>query len=109
MGDQDGLSFCGGRNYKVVDWSSQFSAGTTLTINAETDTLVLESTSDADVGKFDVEVEISLKEYPQVKSRATISVVIDPCQVVSFDGSISEVPLSYSVNTDATAGGIYSF
>lgn len=64
MGDKDGLSFCGGRNYNLIDWSSQFSAGTTLTINTETDTLVLESTSDADIGKFDVQIEISLQEYP---------------------------------------------
>ena len=56
-----------------------------------------------------IEVEISLEEHPEIKEVATVTVTVDPCQVTNIDGSVLEAPLSYSVDTPATVGGIYSF
>ena len=35
--------------------------------------------------------------------------MIDPCQVTSFEVTMTDAPLSYSVNTPMTTGGHYSF
>jgi hypothetical protein len=103
-GSQDGLTFCGQRLYRIVDEASVSSF-----LSIDDQALVLLPTSSADEGIYTVEIEVSLQDFPAIKQVAAITVQVNPCQVSSFDSSITNTPLSYSVNTAATVGAFYSF
>ena len=66
-------------------------------------------TSLAEEGKHTIDIEVSLESQPEIRAVATVTIIINPCQVARIESNIEEVPLSYSVNTPATTGALYTF
>ena len=85
-GDQDGVTYCGNRLYKIID---EATVGNFLSLDSEQQIFTLSSINDADIGFYDVSIEISLEQYPSIKEVATIKVTVDPCQISSFTGSVN--------------------
>ena len=80
-GNKDGMTSCGNRLYRIIDHAS---VSGFLTIDAANETLVLQPKTVADEGLHQVEVEVSLKDFPTIKKVAKITVKVNPCQVSSF-------------------------
>jgi len=58
-------------------------------------TLVFTATEDSMIGLYTIDVQVSLKEHPDVKLVALLTIIINPCQVSSFTGSASVSSLDY--------------
>ena len=71
--------------------------------------MTLEANSEADEGLYTVEVEISLRETPDVKEVATVTIQIDPCQISSFEGAVTPQSLSYAVDAPKVTSFAYLF
>ena len=70
-GEQDGLSFCGPRIYRLIDAESVSSF---LTIDSDAGTIKVEPKTDAEEGVHHVDVEVSLQNYPDIKEVATVTI-----------------------------------
>ena len=83
-GDQSGLTFCGLRTFEITTtpiayYSSYLSFdGTSETLRVQTDLF-------SDIGIYDIEMKVSLVDYPTVFSLATFQVIIGDCQVTDLD------------------------
>ena len=48
------------------------------------------SSSNSDTGQYSIELEVALKDYPDVSpSTATFTVTIDSCQITDYTGTVS--------------------
>ena len=52
---------------------------------------------DSKIGKFTIQIEISLEKYPAITRTVSMIAEIGPCQVVSFSGSVSPQAFEYKV------------
>ena len=74
-GSKDGLAFCGERVYEVMDLEAQHS--TYLDFNERT--ISAKSTDDGDIGKYEIQVKVSLANYPDVSTTTIFTLIINPC------------------------------
>ena len=63
-------------------------------------TLVFTATEDSMIGLYTIDVQVSLKEHPDVKLIAPLTIIINPCQVSSFTGSASVSSLDYLLGSE---------
>ena len=52
---------------------------------------------------------ISLVNYPDTTQTSSFTVTVNPCQVTSLTALLLNVPISYTVRSEATYGADYSF
>ena len=103
-GNQDGLTHCGQRAFRFID---ALAVPSFVTLDAET--LTIAPVEQTDVGRVTIEIEVSLRDLPEVYERATLTIVVNPCQVASIAGSLSNTLLAYSLYTPAATGAAYTF
>jgi hypothetical protein len=72
FGSMDGVSFCGARSYEIVDPEQAYMSLTDRSITVQ-------STSEDDIGAYQVQVKVSLADQPAISKIFTFSVTIDPC------------------------------
>ena len=85
-GNKDGFSHCGLREYKIVDDSS---VSNFALMDTEAMTLVFTATEDNMIGLYTIDVQVSLKDFPDVKLIAPLIIIINPCQVTTIKHSLT--------------------
>ena len=62
-----------------------------------------------EVGFWQFDVEVSLIGDFLITEVATVTVIVNPCQVTELNGKILESPIDYPLRTPAIVGASYSF
>ena len=78
--DEDGTSFCGDKTYELID-SQQHDSYLTFVDSF----LTLSSEDDTQIGIYEAQIKVSLVEYPEISSVADFALIINPCEVESFE------------------------
>ena len=105
-GNLDGFSHCGQRAFRIIDDSLVKSF---ITLDSEAQTLSIVPTNLSEVGRWEIEIEVSLVRDPLIKEVTTVTITVNPCQVTEFVGAILDVPIVYPLHAPAVIGGLYSF
>ena len=71
--------------------------------------MTLESTRNADEGLYTVNIEVSLKNYPDIKDVATVTIQIDPCQVNTLVGRVEPATATYAIAANEMTSFAYFF
>jgi len=85
-GNKDGFTHCGLREYKIIDDSS---ISNFVLMDTEALTLVFTATEDTMIGLYTIDVQVSLKDFPDVKLVAPLTIIINPCQVTTITHSLT--------------------
>ena len=80
-----------------------------MNIDDANETLVLKPKDVTDEGLYQVEVEVSLKDFQKIKNVSILTVQVNPCKVLKFEGSLTDTMLLYTVNTLEAVGPSYWF
>ena len=65
--------------------------------------------NESDEGEHFVQIEVSLANTPTVKEISTITIEINPCQVINFEGTVTPAATSYTIDSDELKSFLYLF
>ena len=71
-------------------------------------TITVKAESDADIGSHQVQLKISLAEYPEVSIIKEFTVTVDPCQVSEIQILSGPSDVNYEIKTAKTKLGTLS-
>lgn len=105
MGDMDGFSHCGDRNFELIGASPSYYSG-----KDDLAEMQFQTSKFDDVGRFTLEIKVSLAFYPEISQSKTFTLTIDPCKVSSFTGiALPSSALTYNLGQGELAGFEYRF
>ena len=102
-GDNSGLTFCGPRVYSIIG-SPPY-----IQFDSETRGITLATQDKADIGQFELELQIQLQDFPEVTKLTKFQVTINPCIITEYSLIIDQKEISYTVNDPALTAFTYSF
>ena len=80
-GNKDGSSFCGERGFEILNLAEVESF---ISLPEFHDVVTLQSTSKADIGRYEVSIRIYLINSPDIGRIETFTATVNPCLVESF-------------------------
>ena len=101
FGNQDGETFCGDREYDIVENLPDF-----IQFDPFQKELSLKSDADADAGEYTFTLRVRLIYFFQVEKRQTFTVSIKLCKI-TVDSPTGH--MGYTLGDEAKTGGSYEF
>ena len=100
-GDESGTTFCGPRLYSIV--------GAEDYISIEDRSITFMTIDGTKVGQYEVEIEMTLENYPSIKSSTKFQVTIYPCKIFEYTASVTPSEISYYLGAEDLTSFAYTF